>query len=235
MTDMTFTEAMEAAVAERGEDWTYPEYDAENADYGDTNWHYDGGTCRYVTRDEKEPACIIGLALTKMGLPPEKIDMRTGALNLLGTLNVATGAERQAARYAQSKQDAGRSWGEALAAYHGRLEEATITQEQYQRLIEGTMAEGPFYKGDADIVTATIRVTQMLSRAGITVQEPNKYKDETLQRVLINLKSGEQMVVVEITPGEWVYEALRHGGANGQDAFPPESRENTTPLELKED
>ena len=55
-----FTEAMRAAVAERGADWVYPR--------GERGWA-NGIACRYVRSDVIEPACIIGLALHRLGVP----------------------------------------------------------------------------------------------------------------------------------------------------------------------
>lgn len=121
MSTMTFTEALEAAVAERGEDWTYPKYQEVPGSCLDTEWHYVGGACRYVTRTANEPACIIGLALTKMGFTPRQLDARASAGSMMEVLDVGTTDERDAAYTAQRKQDTGGTWGEALTTYKEAL------------------------------------------------------------------------------------------------------------------
>ena len=63
ITRENFTAAMRAAVAERGEDWVYPERVSELAAPG---WRPKRGhECVYVLPDGS-PACLIGLALYKI-------------------------------------------------------------------------------------------------------------------------------------------------------------------------
>lgn len=120
--DRRFIEAMEAAVAERGADWVYPEAEAD-PDTDETTflrdaWHADTeGSCVYQTEDG-EPACIIGLAMHKLGLelPPydrvfgARAALRESSLNLSDTVLAA-------ASTAQAKQDYHATWGDALTAF----------------------------------------------------------------------------------------------------------------------
>lgn len=122
--DRKFIAAMEAAVAERGEDWVYPkpERDTDAPDYIDAYlrdaWHADSdGSCVYQTEDG-EPACIIGLAMHKAGAELPTFDRIVGARCALreSGLNLSEGV-LDAAALAQSKQDRHVTWGEALAAF----------------------------------------------------------------------------------------------------------------------
>lgn len=120
--DRRFIDAMEAAVAERGADWVYPEAEADPDTFGATflrdAWHVDAsGSCVYQTEDG-EPACIIGLAMHKMGvdLPPfDRIVGARGALQDSG-LNLSDSI-LDAASTAQNSQDGGDSWGYALEEF----------------------------------------------------------------------------------------------------------------------
>lgn len=66
-----FDEALHAAVAERGERFIYPE--EWRYDDGDTN---EPGQCMYVHHDE--PACLLGLALHKCGVPLFELECHEG-------------------------------------------------------------------------------------------------------------------------------------------------------------
>ena len=112
-------------VADRGEDWVYPNFDdCQACSYlrreGDEDaycgWHTNEG-CRYFT-DEGQPACIVGefisrtvqpehinrfyiegrIAPEAIALMPLEVDERTSEL-----LHIA-----------QQRQDTGHSWGDAL-------------------------------------------------------------------------------------------------------------------------
>jgi hypothetical protein len=112
----SFTQAMRDAVAERGESYVYPA--------GEPGWRNDGGDCVYRTPDGA-PACLIGLALHK--LDPSLVpghESTDGAWAVFRGLAVAgrvsaVVAERVgvAADIAQTRQDYGNTWGEALDAY----------------------------------------------------------------------------------------------------------------------
>lgn len=88
------------AVAEKGEDYVYPEEEK------------DGVGCHYFY--EGRPSCIIGHVLSYLGMTegPEG----SGAIFALRRLGFSP-AEEYAAVAAQESQDAGRTWGDALAAY----------------------------------------------------------------------------------------------------------------------
>lgn len=121
---MTFTEAIEAAVEERGAAWEYPKYEEVP-----TSWHGIGGECLYVTSDTKQPACIVGLALAKMGFAADQMDVITNAPEIMEQLDVGSNEERCAAMCAQEVQDNGGSWGEALKEYHNSLDVQAAERE----------------------------------------------------------------------------------------------------------
>jgi len=126
ITRETFTAAMEAAVAERGADWTYPEPTPKTPGYAGfqaDDWHSGNwGACVYSTPDGT-PACIIGLALHKIdpALVPEW-DTVAPATSVLRDAGVTDYLLRVAARAAQREQDSGKTWGEALAVYRHVLQ-----------------------------------------------------------------------------------------------------------------
>lgn len=129
--DRKFIDAMDAAVAERGEDWVYPlparDPDAIAGVVAD-GWHVPNTTtCVYMT-DEGDPACLIGLALYKINpdLVPNydasssEYDM--DAFSVLARLSEAGDlklSERtmSAAYAAQRLQDDGAPWGQAIAKF----------------------------------------------------------------------------------------------------------------------
>lgn len=112
--------ALEEARDERGSGFVYTE-------------HYeDEGTCQYVAYDadgNEGAACIAGNALHRLGVPLsvlKKMDVvgagnssevisRTPVINLLLDAGfVLEPGARTAAEYAQSEQDSGRTWGQAV-------------------------------------------------------------------------------------------------------------------------
>lgn len=108
-----FTAAMRAAVEERGSDYTYPEF---NKEVGEDDYHSISGTCQYSTPNG-EPACIIGLALSK--IDPELVP-KYGVIGDAGNLMLSLGAGAKlstAAEEAQERQDEGATWGEALEGF----------------------------------------------------------------------------------------------------------------------
>ena len=127
ITRENFTAAMRAAVAERGEDWAYPERGSELAEQG---WRAEEGQeCVYVLPDGS-PACLIGLALYKIdpalveGLEGETVS----ALLLLHRLGVEDVGLCGAAWDAQWAQDLGETWGNALEIYERAMNERCETQ-----------------------------------------------------------------------------------------------------------
>src|SRR3954462_4340958 len=69
--DRRFITAIGEAVAERGRDWVYP---------NDYPWRTSGpdDTCRYTVRvgNRRQPGCIIGFALRKMGASYDYLERR---------------------------------------------------------------------------------------------------------------------------------------------------------------
>jgi len=106
ITEENFTRAMEEAVRERGEGYCYQE-------------DYDGPNCKYQV--DGQPACLIGLALDKLGVPYDESWEHNGASDVLGRLR-ASGRVMVAAHAAQRFQDIGHPWGAALEAYKKYLE-----------------------------------------------------------------------------------------------------------------
>lgn len=114
-------ELLREAVNERGADYVYTD------EYGDLD-----GRCFYVERDEqgnKVPGCIVALALNKAGVTIDQLltlgdsgevhGASSTASELCQTLNTEGVAEidRNALTLfglAQSKQDRGDTWGDAL-------------------------------------------------------------------------------------------------------------------------
>lgn len=100
------TALLRAAVAERGEDHVYPpERLAED------------GVCMYVIDDE--PACIMGMALSMIdGVTLEALQIweGEGVDRIIESLFPQTSGEvRSAMRAVQASQDAGATWGDAVA------------------------------------------------------------------------------------------------------------------------
>lgn len=116
VTEEQFTAAMREAVAERGPDFVYP--------LGEEGWTDGGETCRYVRADVDEPACIIGMALHKVGVPLGQFEDVEGlaADEAIKLLVNTSDKVKSAAADAQTRQDQGRTWGDALAAYEEGVE-----------------------------------------------------------------------------------------------------------------
>lgn len=114
ITEAEFTEALEAVVKERGEDYTYPTKE-ENPEY------WSEGSCRYEV--DGEPACIIGAAIAQLGGDLSKISSQSNgpqkAARQAG-LEVSEHLEFPMAK-AQRLQDNGETWGFALERYREGL------------------------------------------------------------------------------------------------------------------
>lgn len=107
--DAAFTAAMRAAVAERGEDYVFP-----------NEWKDGASQCRYVQPDGDGPACLIGVALHRLGVPLDALLDQEGcsASHVVGAVaSGVTYAAARAANKAQEAQDIGATWGAALARY----------------------------------------------------------------------------------------------------------------------
>lgn len=112
ITRENFTAAIIQAVAERGEDYVYPEDDKIM------------DACQYKT-ENGEPSCIIGLALHLIDpiLVPERGSV-AGARDILRDIGVTDAALLDAATDAQSVQDNFSPWGYALTAYKNVIAKA---------------------------------------------------------------------------------------------------------------
>jgi hypothetical protein len=108
---VTFTEAIRAAVAQRGRDHLYTGQDGRAP--------VRGSNCWYVHQKTGEAGCVIGLALNLLGITLEQLAENEGenADQLLSRLGIGTARERAAAIVAQGRQDGGATWGEALDTY----------------------------------------------------------------------------------------------------------------------
>lgn len=122
-------EMLEQAVQERGEDYVYPD-----------EWKYQGLLCQYVIGDGT-PGCIVGTALINNGVISETQadDLRnspnnhSGIVSMLGWLGIKDRFDFRAINVlgeAQSAQDNGKTWGEALERakdYMARLERFSVS------------------------------------------------------------------------------------------------------------
>lgn len=108
---------LERAVAEKGEDYVYPDHGRADTDYRTSH-----GSCVYQTRHTKQPACIVGHVLDYAGRLGDVVEAglnQNGVTRLTVAgfgLKVFTHRAGQVLGKAQSSQDNGGSWGEALAA-----------------------------------------------------------------------------------------------------------------------
>jgi hypothetical protein len=108
-------ELLEKAVAERGEEWVYQRVHDPLYDFcGD-------GVCLYV--NEGQPSCLVGMALVLHGVPVQRLEEinRVGA----GALHdhfaeVVAASAAEVFREAQTAQDSGATWGDALSAARSR-------------------------------------------------------------------------------------------------------------------
>lgn len=98
--------ALEEAVAEKGEDYTYPRVPDKNG----------YPSCYYVV--DGAPSCIAGHALRRLGVPLPALTQFEGTvpsgLAAAGAFDAEEGA-LDALDEAQRIQDQGGTWGEALA------------------------------------------------------------------------------------------------------------------------
>ncbi len=98
--------ALEEAVAEKGEDYIYPWTDIDGEDQ-----------CAYLD-NKGNPSCIAGHALVALGVPKwlladHNTGYNVGDLWSKGLVEMDADA-REALQWAQTAQDSGHPWGEAL-------------------------------------------------------------------------------------------------------------------------
>lgn len=120
---------IEAAVAERGEDWRYPHgrVDGEQVAqfWRDPDWVGEGGSC-YNLLPDGSAACIIGFIAVSQGLPTNRVSdavedaERWDVSNPIG----------EAMSDAQKAQDEGFTWGVARARFYEILAEYGVVVER---------------------------------------------------------------------------------------------------------
>ena len=108
-TDEDFIAAMRKAVAERGEDFVYPDEWRKASE--------DGESCMYV--HEGKPACLIGLAvyIATGELVPDAYEGAMADEVIGDRMPGVSDRARKAAFEAQATQDDGFTWGEALREF----------------------------------------------------------------------------------------------------------------------
>lgn len=110
-TEEEVTKVFEDVVLEFGANYKYPTKE-EHPEY----WS-EGGACLYVTSDGK-PACIVGQIYHRLGAATNQLQGNRGAtgkghdLGFVFPENVRLGLS-----YAQTAQDSGETWGQALDKY----------------------------------------------------------------------------------------------------------------------
>ena len=117
ITRENFTAALEAVVAERGEDFVYPVKWREEPPIGMSP---EEGRCKYtVTNEDGERvgACIVGAALEHLLGHPYEGPNDSAFHLLIDGFNVEDEEFANAVAEAQAKQDGGGTWGQALAVY----------------------------------------------------------------------------------------------------------------------
>lgn len=111
--DQEFIKALNETVEEYGRNYVYP---------ADKKVLYVGvPMCLYFDQKNPEkPLCLIGVALSKLGYTTDDMSYSAGAALVLKDLGFSSDVA-EAARTAQSNQDFGRTWGEALDAFNKEL------------------------------------------------------------------------------------------------------------------
>lgn len=122
ITEKAFTEAMVAAVSERGRDYVYPNELKGNEPGAELVGLY----CLYFDlNDPSKPLCLIGVAVSKCGVTMDDIkrlnqswpNTQNMTAAVLLRLHNASKKVIDAASSAQFVQDNGGTWGEALDKY----------------------------------------------------------------------------------------------------------------------
>lgn len=120
ITEAEFTAAMEAAVAERGEDFVYPD---EWRDKTKRDIFGPDGPCLY-SLPSGEPACLIGLALFKIDPKLMPDSGYVGSVSELvgnGVIRFESPLLADAAAEAQDSQDLKNPYGVVLQQYRDRV------------------------------------------------------------------------------------------------------------------
>lgn len=117
--DLKIIAGIHKAVEDRGRDWIYPRF--EENEKGEKVYNKEWmrfGSCLYV-KDDLTPACIVGYALVEAGIPARDMQVLEDAEELVRAHLSLDVSERMtlALDRAQSVQDRGGSWGEAVDAF----------------------------------------------------------------------------------------------------------------------
>ena len=117
--DLKIIAGIHKAVEDRGRDWVYPRF--EENEKGEEVYNKEwtrAGDCLYV-KDDLTPACIVGYALVEAGIPARDMQVLEDAEELVRAHLSLDVSERMtlALDRAQSVQDRGGSWGEAVDAF----------------------------------------------------------------------------------------------------------------------
>jgi len=108
ITEEQVTEAMRQVIEEKGADYVYPEEEKLI--------HGGGQMCRYGT-EKGEPLCLIGHVIVKLGTTLHRQMEGRPASGVLRSIGVTDERVLEAADRAQTYQDRGDIWGEALEKY----------------------------------------------------------------------------------------------------------------------
>ena len=113
-TDEDFIAAMRKAVAERGEDFVYPDEWRKASE--------DKQSCLYVHEDK--PACLIGLAvyIATGKLVPDGYEGSIAGVVVKSCVPGVSDIVVHAAFKAQAAQDVGETWGQALKEFEEALD-----------------------------------------------------------------------------------------------------------------
>src|SRR5690606_25101812 len=122
ITDQQFIDALEAAVAERGRGSVSPRGDRRWSELPVSDEATLVNSRLYVKPDGTGAACLSGMALHKAGAPLDYLAQHEG--DPAGRVMVNLGVSwpvRSAAGEAQSSQDLGATWGDALDEFYRQL------------------------------------------------------------------------------------------------------------------
>lgn len=104
---------LDKAVDERGLDYKYPDAGKKN-----TEWRDEYGQCLYRNQNTGEPACIVGLALSYVGLT-HLLEEGASVTGLSAMLEAYFDRDSiDALKIAQSNQDLNTCWGDSVAQAH---------------------------------------------------------------------------------------------------------------------
>lgn len=107
------TEALEAVVAERGEEYRYDDdFEKHHASYG----------CRYIIGEK--PACIVGALYSRLGVSNstlKKWNGYGGVRSIAFHSRLIPDEAEEALGRTQASQDTGHTWGQALEMFRSQI------------------------------------------------------------------------------------------------------------------